>query len=495
MAIPLQFQPVSFKLVTSESLKPAVKSALTNLFRSFDLTQGRRLVVISSESNSGIYTEVKLENSIHNWTHLDTEISKSHYTKADRQKRARDRVRLGVMEVICAEYDIPISPWGILVGVRPTKLAHRFLDQELSTTDLSFVLTDVYRIAPSRQKLLMNVAKGQREFFHPRVNNPISIYIGIPFCPTRCSYCSFAAYPLQTHSHLIDNFLEALEQEIKAIGTLLSEIGVGIETVYLGGGTPTVISEIALENLLNLLNHYFQADNTREYTVEAGRPETLTYDKLQMMKEYGVQRISINPQTMRDSTLKLIGRGHTVEQIHSAFKLARMAGFSIINGDLILGLPGENLLDVEYSLKELIALEPANITVHSLALKRASKLSRNLDNLDLQQEIGQQMAQISYEFLTEAGYNPYYLYRQRHILSDLENIGYAKPGFESIYNIQMMEERQTIIGLGGGAITKFVNQDYSLVRHANPKCPATYSSQITDLISTKKYQIKDHLSV
>lgn len=495
MSVFQQFQPVNFTLETTRQLKPTVKVTLTSMFRTVDLSSGRKLAVVSQDRGFGIYTEVKLENSRHSWSYLDQEINRSIYTNNDRAKRVKERARLGVMKVICAEYNLPFSPWGILVGVRPTKMIHRFIDRQFSDADLKQLLTDVYQVSSSRQELLMDVVKGQRSFFHDTVNNPISIYVGIPFCPTRCNYCSFAAYPLATHDHLIADFLASLEQEIIAIGNLTGEHGLQVESVYVGGGTPTSIRNHELEKLLSLLNQHLNAANASEYTIEAGRPETLTEANLKIMGDHGVRRLSINPQTMHDRTLKVIGRNHTTRQIQTAFQLARKMGFSFINADLILGLPGETLVDVQYSLEELVKLDPVNITIHSLALKRASKWNREFKDLSVQQKLGEQMAQLAHRFLTDSGYRPYYLYRQRHILSNLENIGYAKPSNESIYNIQMMEERQTIIGLGGGAITKLVGSDYSLVRQANPKCPATYGNLVKDLISSKKYQIKRHLSV
>lgn len=495
MPIPQQLQTMHFQVIAPPELETTVKGTLTTLFRNVDFTEGRILEVTSIENSDGIYTAVKLDGCDYVWELMDREINSPIYNQEDWRKRVKERVRLGVQTLICQEYGIPFSPWGILTGVRPTKLVHRLLDRGFSSTQIQYLLTTVYHLAPSRQQLLLDVAIRQRPFFLGNVNNPVSIYVGIPFCPTRCSYCSFAAYPLDTHQRFVPGFMQALFSEIQAIGQLLQELGVRVQTVYLGGGTPTTITGGYLRQMMELLNFYFQADQCAEYTVEAGRPETLTEETLLILRHYGVQRISINPQTMHDRTLKKLGRNHTAEDVRAAFARARDVGFAHINSDLILGLPGENVDDFADTLREIIQLAPDNITVHSLALKRASQFGQAVDQLNLQQDIAQAMADLAQQNLKAVGMLPYYLYRQRFIVSDLENIGYAMPGAESIYNIQMMEERQTIIGLGGGAITKLISPDLTVVRQANPKCPATYTQKIQQLIAAKKCQIRQYLDV
>lgn len=495
MPIPQQLENIAFMVIAPSKIGTTVKGVLTSLFRTVSFDQGRKIIVESDSGKDGIYTSVKLENSIYSWEYLDCEIMDPLYNEQDRANRVKERVRLGVKSVICQEYDIPLGPWGILIGVRPTKLIHRYLDRNFTLEQIRHILTDVYVVSPARQEMLINITLHQRPYFHANANNPVGIYVGIPFCPTRCGYCSFAAYPLATHKHLVPGFLVALEQEIVALGTLLQRLDIQVETVYLGGGTPTTIQGRDLERLLTLINKNFNAAQCAEYTVEAGRPETLTSETIQIMKQCGVQRISINPQTMRDETLKRIGRQHTADQVRAAFARVRKAGFKYINSDIILGLPGEDLADLEYTLSELAKLAPENITVHSLALKRAANWRSNVSDLDLQQDLGTQMAALTKQYMEKLGQIPYYMYRQRYILSDLENVGYALPGAESLYNIQMMEERQTVIGAGGGAITKLVDQDLGVVRQANPKCPGTYQQQISTIIATKKSQIRQHLLV
>lgn len=495
MLQPQRLEPVSFNVQASSELIKTAEGVILTLFPNASFGQGREVYVVSSIKGNGVYTKVSLADTDFIWEYEDQEIASPAYTEPDRKRRIKERVRLGILKVLSHEYKVPFSPWGILVGVRPTKLIHRFIDQGFSTTRIRELLTDVYALSPSRQDLVLEVATKQRQYFHSAVHNPISIYVGIPFCPTRCKYCSFAAYPLGSHSHLVQGFIRALQYEIKAIGKLLQELGTSVETVYVGGGTPTTIRGGELIELLELLNRYFLAYQSKEFTVEAGRPETLDLETTKILKQAGVQRVSINPQTMNDPTLKRIGRDHTAEQIRQAFRFARQVGIPSINADLIIGLPGEGLHDFEYTLQEVGKLAPENITIHSLALKRAAEWRKSIATLYDQQILGKKMAQLSQSFMKELGLNPYYLYRQRMIMSDLENIGYAKEGTESIYNIQMMEERQTIISLGGGGISKFISQDLTLVRHANPKCPATYGQQIEDIVATKKCQIRQYLVV
>ena len=270
--------------------------------------------------------------------------------------------------------------------------------------------------------------------------------------------------------------LSALHLEIRAVGDLIRELGLHVEVSI--SRAPTTVTGSDLEELLQLISRHLLTADTREYTVEAGRPETLSKETLKILKEAGVQRISINPQTMHDQTLQTIGREHSVEDVHRAFALARQAEIPVINMDIILGLPRERLGHVEHTLQEIKKLKPDNLTVHSLALKRASRLKNSLDEAHIAHAQGEAMVNLARDAAQSMGMEPYYLYRQRHIFGGLENIGYAREGCASVYNVQMMEERQTIVALGGGGMTKLVSPDLRLVRLANPKCPATYSQQV-----------------
>ncbi|HPT83000.1 MAG TPA: coproporphyrinogen dehydrogenase HemZ [Limnochordia bacterium] len=428
------------------------------------------------------------------WTYRDTEILDVRYNQADRERRIKERVRLGIRRVFERVYGLAESPWGILTGVRPLKMVHSMLDRGFPPEELREILLEVYALSSRKADLLLEVAARQRPYFHPDPNNPVSIYVGIPFCPTRCSYCSFAAYPLETHGHLLPDFLKALYVEIGQVGSLLRELGLQVEAVYLGGGTPTTVQGDQLEQLLQAIQKYLVTAGTKEFTVEAGRPETLSRETLAILKAGGTQRICINPQTMHEPTLQLIGRRHTVEDVRRAFTLAREVGIPLINMDVIMGLPGEELSHVRSTLEELARLGPDNLTVHSLALKRASRLKKDWERERIAQEQGEAMVELAREYALGWGMSPYYLYRQRHILGDLENVGYAREGTASIYNIQMMEERQSIIALGGGGVTKLVASDLSLVRQANPKCPAAYAAQIREGLGERLEWLRRHFS-
>lgn len=470
---------------------PTIEAAIQSLAPNARFGTGPAVRARFAWEPQGLFVQVRFGEA--EWSRYDGEILNRNYRQEDRERRVKERVRLGVQRVFEKVYNLLPSPWGILTGVRPTKLVHSMLDRGFSRDELGQILSDVYALQPEKVELLLEVTARQRRFFHPRPSNPVGIYVGIPFCPTRCSYCSFAAYPLASHGHLLKGFLAALKLEIREVGALLREAGVEVESIYLGGGTPTTIQGRELEELLGLIGEQFRTGYTKEFTVEAGRPETLSRKTLEIIKAGGVQRISINPQTMHDATLERIGREHSVAQVRTAFQLARQVGIPIINMDIILGLPGETVVHVEDTLRQIGALGPDNLTVHSLALKRASKLRKNLAEAQIAQEQGEAMARLSREQALGWGMIPYYLYRQRHILGDLENVGYAKPGLESIYNVQMMEERQTIIALGGGGITKLISPDLTLVRQANPKCPASYSQQIKDNLDAKLAQLRGHL--
>lgn len=492
--IPFRFDPESFQINAPEELIPAVEAVIRSILPNAQFGTGRKLEVNVRWTDGQLIVQVVLDG-LTEWSYTDREIQDERYDEDDRKRRARERVRLGVFTVIGEAYDVAPSPWGILTGVRPTKLVHKMIDRNFSSGELKRILGNVYGLVDEKIALLLDVAEKQQKFFHPNPNQPIGIYVGIPFCPTRCSYCSFAAYPLESHGHLLEPFFESLCVEIREIGVLLKELGVTVESVYLGGGTPTTIQGQKLTYLLELVRTWLVTSETCEFTVEAGRPETLSRETLHILADSGINRISINPQSMHDETLCRVGRQHTVRDVITAFNDARDVGIPMINMDIILGLPGEKFSHVRHTLDMIGDLQPDNLTVHSLALKRASRLRKSPEYLNIAQEQGEQMAHIAADYCSRWGLAPYYLYRQRYILSDLENIGYARPGTESVYNVQMMEERQTIIALGGGGITKLVAPDLSLVRLVNPKCPATYSQQLESSLPSKLCQIRQHLVV
>lgn len=387
------------------------------------------------------------------------------------------------------------SPWGILTGIRPTKLVHRLLDRQLGLQDIQDYLTGKYLLTPEKADLLTSIAWRQRGFLPSKdqTEKKIGLYVGIPFCPTRCNYCSFPAFSTAGNEHLKKDFLAALHREIEVIGREVAMQKLQVEHIYLGGGTPTSLTTVELDEILNKINYWFRSDHTKEVTVEGGRPDTLTKDMLKLLAEHHVNRISVNPQTLQDKTLKLIGREHTAADFWQAFYLAKDMGFPIINVDLIIGLPEENVLDVEDTLKKLAQVQLDNLTVHCLSLKRGSKLiDTQQEHVNIDQEAAK-MADLTGQFAKHQGLNPYYLYRQKRILGLGENIGYSLPNLESIYNIQIMEERQTIIGLGCGASSKWVDptdQTYwTLTATYNPKDPYTYIDKIEDLTAKKIHML------
>ena len=415
------------------------------------------------------------------------------------KRRLMRRLTLQVLQEITGT---EAGPWGILTGIRPSKVVHRRLDQGWKPEQIEGELIQEYALDRIKAQLLVEVAQRQRPFLRSGADIPhlVSIYVGIPFCPSRCLYCSFPSYTWPRKGNLVELFLSALIREIQTVGTELRRADIGVQSIYVGGGTPTSLLPEQLSRLLAALRgnlpiySWEQWDQSRygEFTVEAGRPDTLDAERLEVMKESGVNRLSINPQTMQDRTLNLIGRKHSAAETIRAYQLARQIGFNCLNMDVILGLPGETAEDVAFTLKTLSKLQPDNLSVHTLAIKRASRLKEEREQWILPgtKEV-ETMSCISQAAAASMGMQPYYLYRQKNILGNLENVGYARPGWENIYNIQVMEERQTIIGLGGGAGSKWVNrQDFTLTNTYNPKDPQNYVDRIEEILGKKIDRIR-----
>lgn len=364
-------------------------------------------------------------------------------------------------------------PWGILTGIRPTKLIHKLTDMGIPQKLQAIALEHIYAIRKDKIKLLQAVTSVQEGYLKEIKAHPerVSLYISIPFCPSRCSYCSFPGYALGKKRVELEEYLEVLKQEVRAVGEMMAANGLIGDSLYLGGGTPSILSETELENLLEVCRSWLPLRAELELTVEAGRPDTLSEKKLTALERSGVNRLSINPQTMQEKTLRRIGRTHSVESVVDMFKVARQLGEWVINMDLILGLPGEGLEEVRSTLDQIEILRPDNLTVHALALKKGSKeielkyeqASEHINNQAIDKtnvrtdDQSEKMQKLAEDKAKSWGLLPYYLYRQKRITGNLENIGYARPGAESRYNIAIMEERQSIIGLGAGAATKIVN--------------------------------------
>jgi oxygen-independent coproporphyrinogen-3 oxidase len=422
------------------------------------------------------------------WEYRDAEIFDPRYGSADRRQRLKELIRLGIISLAGPRFGKK-PPWGILSGVRPTKIFHYLRDKGLSVDEIRANLQTIYGLASNKADLVAEIGAKQERFFNS--SGRIGVYIGIPFCPSRCHYCSFPAVPLSTHGHLVKDYLKALRREIEAMASFFLERGWSVETIYLGGGTPTSLDDGAFQELLEAISKRFRAGGTIEFTVEAGRPETITPAKLTAMVQAGATRISVNPQTMNAATLERIGRNHSVRQIIDAVQMVKTTRLDL-NMDLILGLPGEGGGDFLSSMARVAELQPENVTIHTLAPKRAAAWRSSFSGLELTDEADLARAvEAGHRLLRDSGYAPYYLYRQRLILADQENTGFARPERESVYNIQMMEERQTIFGLGAGAVTKWVyGPEYRVARHQNPKCPATYSQRIDDEIVKKAQQTR-----
>jgi oxygen-independent coproporphyrinogen III oxidase len=387
--------------------------------------------------------------------------------------------------------------WGILTGIRPTKLIHKQNMLGLQAEEIHHKLKEEYLITDEKIDLMQNIVDRQLSVVPDLydVRDEVSIYIGIPFCPTKCAYCTFPAYAIQGKQGRVDSFLAGLHYEIREMGRWMKEKGVKITTIYFGGGTPTSITAEEMDALYEEMYDSFpDVDKVREVTVEAGRPDTITPDKLKVLNKWNIDRISINPQSYTQETLKAIGRHHTVEETIDKFHLARGMGMNNINMDLIIGLPGEELPELQHSLDETEKLMPESLTVHTLSFKRASEMTKNKDKYKVadRHEIGRMM-NLAEEWTSAHGYEPYYLYRQKNILGNLENVGYALPGQDSIYNIMIMEEVQTIIGIGCGAASKFIDPETGKIIHfANPKEPNAYNLTFKEY-TDKKIDILDGL--
>ncbi|KMT21276.1 coproporphyrinogen dehydrogenase HemZ [Clostridium cylindrosporum] len=375
-------------------------------------------------------------------------------------------------------------PWGILIGIRPTKLYHEFVSMGMVDEEIKEVLINKYYLNPDKADLLIEVAKGEKPFLTYE-DGSVSVYIGIPFCPTRCVYCSFTSNPIGTNKHLVDDYLSALVKEINYTFSLIKDKGIKVDTLYIGGGTPTSLNEKQLEILLKTVSENIETDRIREYTVEAGRPDSINEEKLKLIKKYGATRISINPQTMSDETLKNIGRTHTSSDIKDKFNIARSLGFDNINMDIIIGLPGETANHVETTISEIKQLNPDSITIHTMAIKRASKLCE--DGYSIENSEAKNMYDVAVNGVISMGMKPYYMYRQKNMVSPLENIGYSYRGKESIYNVQMISENISIIGLGADSVSKAIYRDENrLERIANLKDVREYIKRIDEILGNKK---------
>lgn len=405
----------------------------------------------------------------------------------------KNRLKLAIYESLSKRTGKEL-PWGTLTGIRPTKISLGMIEDGIDDADIASYMKDTYRTSDAKINLSLQVSHKEHELLSKiDYDNGYSVYIGIPFCPSTCLYCSFTSYPIGLWKKKLDDYLDALEKEMAFTAEACKEKS--LTTIYIGGGTPTSLDEEHLEKLLTLVDKYFDTKSLLEYTIEAGRPDSITYEKLQIMKNHPVSRISINPQTMNQKTLDLIGRFHKVEDIHRVYGWARELGFDNINMDLILGLPGETIEDVKYTLDEVEKMAPDNLTVHSLALKHSARLNIDRESYDdYLIENSQTHMDICLDCAHHMGMNAYYLYRQKNMAANLENIGYATPGKEGLYNILIMEEKQTIMALGAGCSCKFVaDHGKTVTRCENVKDVQLYIDRIDEMIDRKRERLREDL--
>ena len=404
---------------------------------------------------------------------------------ADETVRLRRRA-LQQSYYLAAVQLLPKAPaWGALAGVRPTKISTKHILEGGTPKSAQKQLEQLYYVTPERSRLAVDCSVSTVDAVRKMGENDLSLYVGIPFCPTRCSYCSFVSRTVGKKTELLEPYLQALLQEIAVTGKLLETSGKKVRTVYIGGGTPTTLSDSQMATLLDAIHGSFDLSRCIEFTVEGGRPDTLSESKLRTIRQHGADRMSINPQTMVDSLLRACGRPHTAEDVLSAYRWAQDAGFADINMDLIAGLPTDDFDGFRHSLDTVAALNPANITVHTLALKKGADLFEKRTGLSTAEEVTR-MVDYANETLRSLGYKPYYLYRQKYMSGSFENVGWSKNGRDCLYNIYMMEELHTILSLGGGGMNKVNFPDGTLQRFHNPKFPEQYIEMIDTVLEDKK---------
>lgn len=430
------------------------------------------------DSKSKIFSEVKLNGS--KIVKLENTLDCTLLSDKNCVEHELCRLIYRALKEICKI----TPPWGLMTGIRPVKKVIELIQSGKDFNEICSILTDKYEITPAKLKLAFETATNQIPILEKIDKHAVSLYISIPFCPTRCSYCSFVSHSMDSAIKLMPDYIKALCRELEIIGKIVHETDTKIDTIYFGGGTPTSISADDIKTVMTCVQKNFDLNKIREYSFEAGRPDTITEEKLRVIKELGANRISVNPQTLNDDVLKAIGRKHSGADAIQAFETARKIGFQNINTDLIAGLPTESTESFKHTLDTIISLDPESITVHTLTLKRAANLFENSkENLN---NPAAKMVDYSIEKLQNNGYIPYYLYRQKNTVDNLENVGYSKKGFESFYNIFIMDETQTILGAGCAASTKLVYPDGKIQRIHNYKFPYEYINRFKELMEKKK---------
>ena len=441
-------------------------------------------------------TEGEATSTLHRgqtWLTASTKITKDGktVTASRRIKSADETVRLRrrclqQSYYLAAIQLLPALPaWGALAGVRPTKITTKHMLEGGTPASADKLMRDVYYVTPERRKLAVDCSISTVNAAKLLQPNDLSLYVGIPFCPTRCTYCSFVSRTIGKKTELLDPYLNALLKELEITGRLLADSGKQLRTIYIGGGTPTTLSTAQMAYLLDAIRDAFDLSRCIEFTVEGGRPDTLDAEKLRTIRAHGADRMSINPQTMEDHVLRACGRPHKAADVVRSYGEAVDAGFKAINMDLIAGLPQDNFDGFRRSLDSVAALNPANITVHTLALKKGADLFEKREGLSTPEEVTA-MVDYANATLRSLGYKPYYLYRQKYMSGSFENVGWSRDDLDCLYNIYMMEEVHTILSLGGGGMNKVNFPDGSLKRFHNPKFPEQYIEMIEDVCRQKE---------
>ena len=417
--------------------------------------------------------------------HIERIVSVQEGTDAlDNKRQSKRALKLCVFQVMKELYPVA-TPWGSLTGIRPTKL-FREICRRQGELEAKRSFRDLFTVSPEKQALVEEITEVQRPHIESASPKSASVYLHVPFCRSRCLYCSFGT-EVAKNEGLLKEYADYLIRDIRQGSDIIRENGFDVRTFYFGGGTPTVLSAQELDRVLSELDKAYGLRD-HEFTVEAGRPDTITQEKLRILKAHGISRISINPQTMNDKTLRTIGRSHTAADIYNCFNLARREGFDCINMDLIAGLPGETVDDFQYTLESICELVPENITVHTLAIKHSSRLNMRLQDYPLPESSAvEEMVKIGAQEARSLGMSPYYMYRQKYMQGNLENVGYAKQNTECIYNIDMMEETVSIMSHGAGSMTKRVYAEGERVeRLASPKDVHTWYQKQEKLFTEKK---------
>ncbi len=446
------------------------------------------------ESEHPAESDLKLDVLMYDWGfHLVCETQDKKIEKSSRAKGGRTEQKSTLKRLIYDSLSTLTKkelPWGTLTGIRPSKIPMKLLEEGRNEAEIVRYMREVYYTSQKKAELAIAVAKKERELIEPLfLEDGYSLYIGIPFCPSVCLYCSFGSHPFDKWGHLADTYLSALYRELEYIARAMRDKR--LCTIYIGGGTPTTLSAGRLEELLGHIHKFFDLSSVKEFTVEAGRPDTIDAERLEVLREYEVDRISVNPQTMNQRTLDIIGRSHTIEQAVEAFKTARGAGFKNINMDLIVGLPGEGEEELHNTVFEIEKLKPDALTVHSLALKRATRFALFKEQYaPYSFRNSQAIMDIIDSGAKRMDMEPYYMYRQKNIAGNMENIGYAKKGCFGLYNIIIMEEKQTIVAAGSGAISKFLLDGGRIERVANVKDLNNYIGRIDEMLERKEKYLK-----